>query len=286
MILGNNTLLKYFLGATPLNQTAQQQQIPNAITPLLDSYLSAFDQEMPNFLIGWYLHGSIVLGAFDPHRSDIDFIAVVSRRCTTEDIASLKSIHQHLAKQYPDWQLEGSYLQTTDLGKFADSIEPCPYYHDGVLHPSGHHDINAVTWWILKNKGLTLRGENAQDLDFSVNWDSLITQMRQNLNSYWLKWTTDPTRILSLLFDDNIQWAVLGVLRQFYTFQEHTITSKSGAGEYALQKLPVEWHPIIQEALNIRNQSDKRLFRTRISRMIKARRFIKHIIHTSNSMVD
>jgi hypothetical protein len=49
------------------------------------------------------------------------------------------------------------------------------------------------------------------------------------MNTYWARFTTDPRYIAWLLADYGIQWTVLGVLRQFYTFREHAITSKVGA---------------------------------------------------------
>ncbi|MBZ0302050.1 MAG: DUF4111 domain-containing protein [Anaerolineae bacterium] len=82
--------------------------------------------------------------------------------------------------------------------------------------------------------------------------------------------------------DWGIQWAVLGVLRQFYSFREGAITSKVGAGDYALQHLPPTWHRLIQEALNIRTQSGQCLYRSRLLRMMEAVRFMRYIIQTCN----
>ncbi|WP_277674552.1 aminoglycoside adenylyltransferase domain-containing protein, partial [Piscibacillus halophilus] len=42
------------------------------------------------------------------------------------------------------------------------------------------------------------------------------------------------------------------LLRQYYTLMEKDIISKLEAGYYGLEILPTKWHPIIQEAINIR----------------------------------
>jgi hypothetical protein len=200
------------------------------IKPLLEAYIAALEIELPGLMAGFYLHGSITLGAFHPSFSDIDFITVVSRRCTEDDVRHLTTIHETIAKNFPQWPLQGSYLQANDLGKFEDEIEPHPCYSDGRLNPKAHHDINSITWWTLKNRGVTLVGAAP---NFSVDWDLLVARMLENLNTYWVRFTQRPGRMLWLLSDDGIQWAVLGVLRQFYTFQEGDITSKIGSGEYA-----------------------------------------------------
>ncbi|WP_277674507.1 aminoglycoside adenylyltransferase domain-containing protein, partial [Piscibacillus halophilus] len=49
-----------------------------------------------------------------------------------------------------------------------------------------------------------------------------------------------------------VEWTVLGLLRQYYTLMEKDIISKLEAGYYGLEILPTKWHPIIQEAINIR----------------------------------
>jgi hypothetical protein len=258
-------------------------EIPRLIQPLLEAYLTRMAAELPGFMAACYLHGSVALGAFNPRLSDIDFITVVSRRCTDHDIQRLTAIHRELEQRYPRWPLQGSYFQWGDLGRFEDSIEPCPAYHDGSLHPAAHHDVNPVTWHVLKTRGVALAGPEPGALDFMVDWDRLIAGMHQNLNTYWRRFIRDPRRIAWLWGDYGIQWAVLGVLRQFYTFSEQDITSKTGAGHYALDHLPERWHRIIHESLNIRDQPGTSLYRFRVARAFDAFRFLTYVIRTCNT---
>ncbi|MBZ0302051.1 MAG: nucleotidyltransferase domain-containing protein [Anaerolineae bacterium] len=159
-------------------------ELPSAVEPLLADYRTLLERELPGLMAGLYVHGSIALEAFNPGFSDVDFITVVSRRCNFDDLQRLAKIHQQLHQHYPRPPLEGSYLQWPDLGKFEDAIPPSPCFHDRQLHPAGHHDVNAVTWWVLKHRGLTLVGPEPADLDFSVDWDMLMDRMRANLNTY------------------------------------------------------------------------------------------------------
>jgi hypothetical protein len=165
------------------------------------------------------------------------------------------------------------------LGGTVSSVPPHPHIHDGVLHITGYHDISGVTWWILKHHGIALIGPPPDQLHIPpVDWNELIAQMHQNMKSYWLRFTTDPRRMAWLLTDYGIQWSVLGVLRQYYTFRERTITSKVGAGIYALEHTPPQWHGLIHEAIGIRRGRKTSSYASRIVRAVAARAFLQLII--------
>lgn len=256
--------------------------IPATVQPLLDEYLAAVARTLPGFVTAFYVHGSIALGEFQPKYSDVDFIAVISRRAGDDDVKRLTDIHHALKEKYTPNPLSGSYVQPGDLGRLAHDIEPMPYFQDGrVQH--GHFDINAVTWWTLKNRGLTLLGAPAAELPITVDMDRMIADMHENMNTYWAQYTRKPARMEALLSDWGIQWAIPGVLRQFYTFEQRGITSKTGACEYALQHVPARWHRIIHEAINIRNGRDARLYGFASLRALDAFLFLRYIIARCNT---
>ena len=261
-----------------------QSTIPDSVKPLLEAYLNHVQTELPGFAAALYLHGSIALDAFDIRHSDIDFIMIISRPCTADDLQHLKQIHQAVAREYPRWMLEGSYIQWSDLGKLEADIAPHPHWHDGTFDAAQTNDINAVTWWLLKTSGITLLGPQPAELDFSIAWEQVVVYMHQNLNTYWASWTKSPDKIVRLLTDSGIEWAVLSILRLYYSLIEHTITSKVGAGEYGLTHLPERWHCLIREALNIRNEVHGSIYRSRITRTIEAVAFLKYVIQSCNSL--
>jgi hypothetical protein len=257
--------------------------IPQPVQDVLNEYIALVHEALPGLLTGVYLHGSLALGAFNPGLSDIDFISIISRRCTATDIDTLRAIHYTLVQGYPQAQLEGCYLLAQEVGRFEDTMPAHPYVHDGILHASGYHDINAVTWWILKHRGIAVCGPPPDQFAIHVDWENLIVKMHHNLNTYWAGFTTNPRRMAWLLNDYGVQWAVLGVLRQFYTFREQAITSKTGAGMYGLMHTPQQWHQLIQEAINIRAGSPASSYRFRIVRAIAARAFVQLIITACNT---
>ena len=270
------------------------QRIPEPIRPTLQDYTSLVNQQIHGMMKGFYVEGSIALGGFNEHFSDIDFVALLNRPLTSTEFATLRKIHQVIGKSYPRWKMSGSYLQSDDLGSCNNLVEANSCF-EGRLQLEGHFDWNWVAGWILKNHGIAILGPDPQALPVTIDWDRLIERMRENLNSYWAGWTRRPDAFGEMMFDLGIQWAVLGVLRQFYSFRENAITTKTKAGEYALTCVPGQWHRLIQEAIDIRAGSRSsayrfRIVRTkasayqlRIARTMEAVRFIKFIIQTCNS---
>ena len=261
------------------------QRIPELIRPLLQSYLRLLS-DVPDLIEAVYLHGSIALGAFNQRMSDIDFVTVLHRCPTANEIRHLQAIHQTLTTKYPQWRLDGSYLQWHNLGQLPDAVASYPYVAYGVFYSQGYRDLNLVTWWVLKHYGIAVIGPSPQTLSFSVSWDELVDRMHTNLNDYWRSWTRTPTRWVQLLTDYGTQWAVLGVLRLWYTFREQDITSKTAAGRYALTYLPSRWHGIIQEAMNLRDAPQKRIYRFRIYRAFIAVQFLNDMIERCNQQLN
>ncbi|WGV25287.1 aminoglycoside adenylyltransferase domain-containing protein [Halotia branconii] len=257
-------------------------RVPECVRPVLADYLLSLKTELPNLIDACYIHGSIALDAFNRHFSDIDFITILARRATAQEVEKLKAVHQQVEMLYPEWKLEGSYLQWEDLGREQQEIVPYPYYHDGVLRSAGYHDVNLVTWWVLKHRGISIMGLSPQTLAFTVDGNLLRTNIQENLNSYWVSWTRQPNKIAYLVTDSGIQWAVLGILRLFYTLREHDITSKTEAGRYALVHLPTQWHRLITEAINLRSNRHGSCYRSRVNRAIEAVRFLRYVINVCN----
>lgn len=257
--------------------------IPAPVQAVLETYLSLLHEALPGFLEGLYLQGSLALGAFTPGLSDVDFVAVTSRRAAANDVAVLEVVHREVMRRFPTPLLEGSYLQWADLGRLQDAMPPHPHIHNGMLHISGYHDISHVTWWIVKHRGIVLLGPPVEQLGLAVDLSALLAEMRQNMNTYWRRFTTYPPRMAWLLTDYGIQWAVLGVLRQYYTLREHAITSKVEAGRYGLSTLPDRWHALIDEALRIREGSRSSGYRSRIARALTAWAFLRYLIATCNA---
>jgi hypothetical protein len=257
------------------------QRIPESVRPALQEFVSCLNERIPGLTKGLYVEGSIALGGFNENFSDIDFVALLSRRTSAAEFTTLCDIHKAIGREYPRWKISGSYLQPDDRGGSESKVDAIICY-EGKLTPNGKFDWNWVDGWTVKNHGISVIGPEAQTLPVNVDWNRLILTMRENLNSYWVGWTTRPYCLGAMMLDRGIQWAVLGVLRQFYTFRENTITTKVKAGEYALTCLPSRWHPLIREAIEIREGKQGTIYSPRLVRMTEAVMFLRFVIQTCN----
>ncbi|MBW9169911.1 DUF4111 domain-containing protein [Clostridium estertheticum] len=266
--------------------------IPESVNTIVQEYLDLFESELPNFLESYYIYGSITLGAFNYGLSDIDFIAVVKIKVTELDIEVLKKIHSNIKKKFPETDLMGLYVMGNDLQLEYENEKSCPCFIGGVYKGLEKFEKNSIDAFQLKKYGLTVKGKEIDNFDFTVNWDILIHNMRENLNTYWLNWNDDCKKFLSKryigLFVDlgMIEWGVLGVSRLYYTFKERDMTSKVGAGEYVLQKVPQRWHKVINEAMRLRKGNQKSYYKSIFERRVDVLAYIDFIIQESNNLFN
>lgn len=248
--------------------------MPELVQDVLDLYRSLVEDRLPERVIGFYLYGSLALGSYDHGFSDVDFIAVLNRRISEAECEALGSIHAVVAAKFEKPILMGSYLQLEDLGRLENDMQPSPFYYEGRFQNSGHCDINLVTWWVLKHKGVAVWGRPAQDLPFEVDWDVLIARMAENLHSYWGSLIARIKKDPASLDDDWVSWSVLGILRLLYSFRESDIMSKIGAGEYALSVMSENRHRILNESIRIRQGKNESLYDTLEKRAEDTLRFM------------
>jgi hypothetical protein len=260
-------------------------QIPEILLPLLQEYTRQIDQETAGLVSALYLVGSIALDDFHDRFSDVDFAAVLSQPASAADFTVLQSLHTRLERLHPRWRnkVEGLYCQAADLG--CPDSRGCQHlkWHDGRLLRADRLHMGAITWWILQNHGIQVFGPAGNHFSISIDWDSLARQQLENMNSYWASWARSPIRMGVLLSDWGVQWTVLGVLRQFFTLREHSITSKTGAAVYALPRVPGHFQGLIREAVGLRENPRQAFYRSRIRRAVDTISFLRYIIHTCSA---
>ncbi len=258
-------------------------RIPTLLHPTIYEFVSQLDRQVLSLVSGFYLVGSIALDGFNPRSSDVDFVAVLNRPATEVELERLRLVHQSVEGRYPKWKLEGPYYPVGDLSSLDES-QPFLNYHDGKLQWHRHAGLRQVTWWILLNQGITVFGQPPQALPIKLDMPRLLAGQLENLNGYWATWIRRPGRLAALLTDWGVQWTVLGVLRQFYTLREQRIISKDAAGQYALEHLPERWHPVIREALAVRQEDRPRrsLYRSKLTRALDVRAFLKYVVRICN----
>ena len=264
-------------------------EIPKLVQKVLEEYIALVNDHLPNMLEAVYLQGSLALGAYVENSSDIDFIVITNRRLLEADAIVLSEIHSKIAIQYKNPELDGVYIVSGDVGRLNLGDDHYLNFNSGKLSYSSNFD--PIIWWILQTRGIKVVGPEQTAFDFDIHSKHLLSYVNENMNSYWAqrvqKMETSIIEINKLPakeIDYEIEWTVLGLLRQFYTLKEHDIISKLGAGEYALLHLPNEWHPIIKEAITIRKGEKMNIFTSDKERIDTTIRFSKYVIHFCNQI--
>ncbi|MGE7997548.1 nucleotidyltransferase domain-containing protein [Lysinibacillus sp. NPDC093190] len=263
-------------------------RVPIPVQKILNDYITLFQSKLPNTLEGFYLHGSIALNAYIKGSSDIDFITVVNRSLTEEDVKVISDLHKELNQKYMDTGMDGCYLLVEDIGKKQSEVKGCLNVNEGKTNWS-NDNINPITWWILKNKGITVLGPDVATYNFSVYNRVLGDYVLENMNSYWSNRLQKIKKykaflIPNKLVDLEVEWSITGVLRQFYTLQEHDIVSKVDACKYAILHLPEEFHNIINEAISIREGSNIRYCNSKKQRLDATIQCMDYILKDCNSI--
>jgi hypothetical protein len=260
---------------------------------IIDEHIKMIETCLPNFLASYYIYGSVSLGAFDFNKSDIDFIAVTKRKAIETDIRILKKIHCDMHKKYRKTILDGMYLLNEDIASLKYNSEiSCLRFNDGEFKGFQNFARDSIDAFQLIKHGITVKGQEIAKLDYVVDFDILTSKMRDNLNNYWLNWLNDCRKFPSIRYigllvsPKSVEWGILGVSRQYYTFREREITSKVGAGEYALQNLPQKWHKIIKEAMRLRKDNNKSFYNSIFERRNDALGYMDFIIQESNGLFD
>lgn len=227
------------------------------VATALGRYLEIVDSCAPGLVEGLYVVGSFALDDWRPDSSDIDIIAVTAEPATEEDAGALLTAHAVLNEQQPRPFVDGVYVAWGDL-----ITPPMALHRPWTLNGQFHHDgdcfeLNPVTWYVLANYGITVRGPTVDRLGTYVDVNARTSFVVDNLRSYWqpladtirAECAASPERT----FDASLfEWCALGPLRLHLTAFTGDVASKTRAGQYGLGVAPAATHPTLALALAIR----------------------------------
>ncbi len=254
------------------------------VQAVVDDYLSAVDRAVPGLVEGFYLVGSVALGDFRPHASDVDFVAVTASPPSEPDLVALRRAHRSLARRP---FLDGAYVTWQDLGAEPALAAPGAGVHEGRLHRRDG-GCDPVTWHTLADHGVPVRGPEPAALRVWTSRVALSAWTRRNLDDYWRVWLRRSSRLLSrpglaCVHPWGPAWGVLGVSRLHYTLATGGITSKYGAGLYARETFDPRWSRIVDECLRLRRGDGGRPgYRSPFARRRAALAFVAMVIEDAH----
>ena len=232
--------------------------LPQPAGQIIAELETGLNQIKQNWVEGIYVTGSIPLGDFYPDKSDVDFLVLCKEYPAQSLISQLDKLHRTVQRKYPKPLLNGSYLTVKNLQASNATTSPGLYLQGGNLQ-AGPFEMGPIALYELKTTAYTITGVPKEQLPIAIELDQVKEFMHANINSYWQTWVNQHSsgtrKGLLTLFPLLTEWAVLGVARQVYTLQTGKIASKRAAGYYCLDEVPAQYHPIIQQAIQIRENT-------------------------------
>lgn len=255
---------------------------------VIRTFLREIDEASRGLILDAYIVGSIALGDARPGRSDLDIVFVRNDDAdNATTVAALEPVLVRLRETHPAPVIDGIVLSRADITAGLDDIAgDRPNIVDSSVSISDDGSArNPVMWTTLTQCGITWRGVPIIEADVWDASNALTSWTRGNLEQYWTPWLAKSDRLISRWGAVSLgtwftEWGVLGVSRLHYTLATGEITSKHGAGAYALKTFPAPWHRIIREAMRIREGDDglAQLYRNPLTRRRDTRAFVRMVI--------
>ena len=237
--------------------------VSNVVAHVVESYLDDLETTVPGLVAAVYLTGSVALSDFHPAWSDIDFVTVVHDVPDTRQRVLLADIHERVARRHRKPRLDGYYLRWEDLAAPPDRrVTLGLQAKGGVVHFGSNWVPSILTWHELTEHGLHVHGPGLGQRAIARDEEMLRDWCLESIEKQWTPWWYRNAKLWSGSGMGSLGgWApasgVLGVTRVHYMLTTGRVTSKCGAGEWALTVCEREWRRLLEECLRIRNRPTK-----------------------------
>jgi hypothetical protein len=230
--------------------------LPDDVQAVTRQHLDALDTAAPGLATALYVTGSVALGDYQQGRSDIDFMAFLSRPVTDpETVGHLAAVHAGLAGPA---DYNGNYVAMACVPGVPDDEPSAPHVVGGQFHADEpNHQLTPATWAEFARYGIAIRGPRPAQLGIRVSRDRLSEWTLRNLSTYWRNQAEQG--IETLRANDRgtsidagvVAWMALGPARLHYTLATGDIASKAAAGAYAASLFPA-YRPVLSSAVTWR----------------------------------
>ena len=216
---------------------------------LIDRFVSGAADLLKENLAGIYLHGSAAMGCFQPKKSDLDFLVVVRHPVSDADKRAFMDWIMGLDADGPAKGIEMSVVVRDVCNPF---VYPTPF----ILHYSRMH-----TEWYRKDPEDYIRKMNGTDRDLAAHVTVIRSRGRclYGLPVREMFGEVPERDYLDSLWDDiaeaeheiagNPMYLILNLARVLAYLREKQVLSKREGGEWGLENLPEEFHPLLRSAL-------------------------------------
>ena len=234
--------------------------------------------------IGFYLHGSLAMGGFNPKSSDIDILVISNKTITVGTKRKLAELLLSFSNE--PFPVEISFINMEQLKNWT---HPCPFdfhysefwrgrYQDDLSKGTSHHlngDVRddadlAAHITILNHRGLRLEGPPIDEVFPSVPYSHYISSIMGEYQECLENIEEDPV------------YCTLNLIRVYWYLKEGVLSSKQEAGNWGLSSFPKEIGFTIQKVINS-YANEKELYRFEKSELFTLKNYINtHVQELSN----
>ncbi len=221
--------------------------LPRGVRRLLRRFRERLEDALGDNLVGIYFVGSIAFPGFVPDRVDLDFQVVVRHELQESEVAALRDMHRLLVGEYRYAEhLDGFYLPLSKA-QLPDPPENLVGAGGEELWTSGTDGAWALHRdHIHRGAVLVLAGPDPATLSPPATWPEMARAL------------DDERRFIEAHLDHYPFYCVLNLCRLVYTWGTKDVTiSKVAAADWALEKLPRQWHALIRSALRVYRMEDE-----------------------------
>ncbi len=222
--------------------------LPDDVADTCAAWLELVDGLAPGLVSGLHVRGGLGFGEFVPGVSDIDMVAVLSRRPSDADLDALEESHALLSGRGGP-PLDGFHVTAKDLAGEPDDCPELPCILHGWFDPAGRFDVTPVGWHELAHHSIAVRGDLPP---VSTSPERLREFSRECLTGEWTGIAASLAKFPAESATDDATWHVLAAARLLHAVVTGEQTSKSAAGRWALALQDEQWHPVLRDALRIR----------------------------------
>ena len=213
------------------------------------AYLAAVDAAAPGLLEGLYLVGSAALGDWQEPLSNIDAV-LVAAAWDDAGVAAALAARRHLGDSG-----EPPRLVLVTFEQLArDPFQPGPMTYVGGAEAEAGEMANPMTWQILAEEGMALRGPEYFTVQVDAN--ALRRWAHSQLRDRWASWAAHAGRLPGQLWRRRTPAEdLLEVTRLHVAATRGQVVSKLRSGAIAVEDLPGRFHRVVTDAVGYRSGS-------------------------------
>lgn len=243
----------------------------------LRAFAGAVDARAPGRLTGLYAVGSVALGDFRPPLSNIDVVAVAD---APWDDAALRAVqHSTRSLRQPQQPARVACLTWEQLAGDPAEVEAPGFV--GHREVPGGELVNPLTWAVLRNAGVCVRGPEYPD----IGHGDVRSWAAERLSTWWRAWL-ERTHVGPLILRRNIAERLLEVARLGQILGSGRVVSKLEAGEALEGSGPPNQQRVVKDAVGYRRGTRMSMYWGPYERRRHALAYIRTVVDAVSAPVE